>query len=106
MYIPNKIFVCKDRTINDPNGRIKEEINSRPGSPRSRSHSPKGDDETDGNDDSEHNKRILKEIGNGNDGKLKQDLDEENDVNILKEKLRKLEDNSKCSKCMVSSNDL
>ena len=76
-----------------------------PGSPRSRSNSPKSEDETDRKNDTEETKRILKDIGNenGNDGRSKQDIDEENDVDILKEKLRKLEDNSKCSKCMVSS---
>ena len=51
-------------------------------------------------------KRVLKEIGNENGkdpSRLKEEIEEEDDVNILKEKLRKLEDNSKCSKCMVSS---
>ena len=47
----------------------------------------------------------MKEIGNenGNDGNRKEDNSEdEDDVKLLKEKLRKLEDDSKCSKCMVS----
>jgi hypothetical protein len=42
-------------------------------------------------------------IGNENENdpsRLKEEIEEEDDVNILKEKLRRLEDNSKCSKCM------
>ena len=81
-------------------------MNSRPTSPRSRSHSPKSDVDDERQNDTEQTKRVLKEIGNenGNDVKVKKDIneEEEDDVNILKEKLRKLEDDSKCSKCMVS----
>ena len=80
-------------------------MNSRPTSPRSRSHSPKSDVDDERQNDTEQTKRVLKEIGNenGNDVKVKEDInEEEDDVNILKEKLRKLEDDSKCSKCMVS----
>ena len=47
---------------------------------------------------------ILKERNdeNGNsDNPGKELAEEENDVDILKEKLRQLEDNSKCSKCLV-----
>ena len=36
------------------------------------------------------------------DSRTKEDNnDDEDDVKLLKEKLRKLEDDSKCSKCMV-----
>ena len=88
----------------EPNDDIKEEVKS-PGSPGSRSQSPKNENETDNKGDVVENKRILKEIGNenGNDGRHSKDTEEENDVDILKEKLRKLQDNNKCSKCMVSS---
>ena len=95
-----------DLALNGQNGRIKQEVNSGPHSPRSRSNSPKSDNEESRKNDSQSNKRVLKEIGNenGNDpSRLKEEIEEEDDVNILKEKLRKLEDNSKCSKCMVSS---
>ena len=91
--------------MSEHNGRIKQEVNSRPQSPRSRSPSPKSDsNEREIKSESDQTKRVLKEIGNenGKDGITKEDnTDDEDDVNILKEKLRKLEDDSKCSKCMV-----
>ena len=91
--------------MNEHNARIKQEVNSRPQSPRSRSPSPKSDsNEREIKSESDQTKRVLKEIGNenGKDGITKEDnTDDEDDVNILKEKLRKLEDDSKCSKCMV-----
>merc|ERR1719189_465874 len=93
----------EDLALNVQNGHIKQEVNSGPHSPRSRSNSPKSDNEESRKNDSQSNKRVLKEIGNenGNDpSRLKEEIEEEDDVNILKEKLRKLEDNSKCSKCM------
>ena len=92
--------------MSEHNGRIKQEINSRPQSPRSRSPSPKSDsNEREIKSESDQTKRVLKEIGNenGKDVRTKEDnTDDEDDVNILKEKLRKLEDDSKCSKCMVT----
>ena len=100
------IFIYKEREMSEHNGRIKQEINSRPQSPRSRSPSPKSDsNEREIKSESDQTKRVLKEIGNenGKDVRTKEDnTDDEDDVNILKEKLRKLEDDSKCSKCMVS----
>ena len=92
--------------MSEHNGRIKQEVNSRPQSPRSRSPSPKSDsNERAIKSESDQTNRVLKEIGNENgmDSRTKEDNnDDEDDVKLLKEKLRKLEDDSKCSKCMVS----
>ena len=82
---------------------IKQEAKS-PRSLSSRSSSPKDELETNRKDGRQEDKRVLKEINDEN-GKCnspkEENLDEENDVDVLKEKLRRLEDNSKCSKCLV-----
>ena len=92
--------------MNEHDGRIKQEVNSRPQSPRSRSHSPKSEgNEREIKSESDQTDRVLKEIGNENgkeDCRKEDNTDDEDDVKLLKEKLRKLEDDSKCSKCMVS----
>ena len=92
--------------MNEHDGRIKQEVNSRPQSPRSRSPSPKSEgNEREIKSESDQTDRVLKEIGNENgkeDCRKEDNTDDEDDVKLLKEKLRKLEDDSKCSKCMVS----
>ena len=98
--------IFEDREMNEHDGRIKQEVNSRPQSPRSRSHSPKSEgNEREIKSESDQTNRVLKEIGNENgkeDCRKEDNAEDEDDVKLLKEKLRKLEDDSKCSKCMVS----
>ena len=90
--------------MKENNRVIKQEAKSHPGSPNSQSRSPKSTDDSDRKFGMDEKEGILKEINdeNGNSGSPRKEVaEEENDVDILKEKLRQLEDNSKCSKCLV-----